>query len=431
MPSLIGEDLLVEILKRLLNKTLCRFLCVCKSWKTLISSTLFISLHKSFTCSSTPPNLKPYLRAYGNYYDLYLPCDINPLYFPFETQDDPEGENFTFIMVIHIVVCISYSFKSSFDSTVLWNPSIHKDVTLPWLPFTVDLETSKSEFLEEHEGVDLTECIDQNGSYLGAEAYQYELEFGGTEDDFVHRAEFESSVIGFGYDSSNNDFKVVRIWIPMQLIEPYCKSLLPTYEVYSSRVGTWKSANSEILKSCAFFDESYTSESGCFINGMIHWIIAPPDNYGVPPVVLMFDCESEEFKIVDLPREIFDLRNMEKTELMEYAGMLSVVADSRLNWQSTTFLEMWVMEEHGVATTWKKLYRFNSTCYGFKLCDTYDESFVDLAPYGPKQWTEFRRGYERYEAHDEKVCGHVYEESLFFMDDAEAKCYAEEEVVCI
>lgn len=107
-------------------------------------------------------------------------------------------------------MCISYSSDSLFDSTILWNPAIHRFVTLPCIPFPVDLTNAEDEYVD-----DMAEMHEEEDFVASRHDFDY------VRDDFLKEAKFKSSIIGFGYDTSNNDFKVVRIWIPNQIIESY------------------------------------------------------------------------------------------------------------------------------------------------------------------------------------------------------------------
>ncbi|KAL8162180.1 hypothetical protein V2J09_013669 [Rumex salicifolius] len=84
----LSEDLWLDIFKRLPVKTLYRFQCVCKKWKSIISSTFFIAFHHSFSSLTTPPNKKPYLRLNAgdvdqNSYSLHSNNTQQHLHFPF------------------------------------------------------------------------------------------------------------------------------------------------------------------------------------------------------------------------------------------------------------------------------------------------------------------------------------------------------------
>lgn len=215
-------------------------------------------LRNSFTHSSTPPKLKPYIQVgdnssyvmrVANRHDLILKRD---LHFPFRSSTKSGGGGIHFVDLIHGVVCVSYSSESGFDSTILWNPAIHKYVSLPRLPFSPNSEQDA----------------------------------------------FDASAIGFGFDASTNAFKVVRIW--MSGVE----SRLPnTYEVVHVALEGGGGIRSSVatapytVKRCRLYEDSRT---GCFVNGKIYWIVRLR-GHGTR-ALLMFDCKREYFRIVYLPQ---------------------------------------------------------------------------------------------------------------------------------
>lgn len=111
-------------------------------------------------------------------------------------------------------------------------------------------------------------------------------------------------------------------------------------------------------------------------------------------------------------------------ELLEYAGMLSVARLVDRDWSKR--VELWVMEEHGVGSSLKKLYRIIQDSYSFDHIHISRPSFEKLAPYGPEQWIKFDDSFERF---NQMLGGHVYEERMFLMDDAKAESYTEKEIV--
>lgn len=88
--------------------------------------------------------------------------------------------------------------------------------------------------------------------------------------------------VGFGYNAANKDFKVV-VFSPRNR----------WYHVISFQDEFWRHGS---LPDRIYWKYGVDASNSCFVNGNIHWI-----KYNA---LLVFDCESEEFKRMELPQEL-------------------------------------------------------------------------------------------------------------------------------
>lgn len=156
--------------------------------------------------------------------------------------------NPVFIDVINSIICLISSSGSSI-SIILWNPSIRKYVVIP------------------------------NSSEIS--------------DDLYTRLQNHRS-LGFGFDGSTDDFRVIRLWMLLQIQKPL------VYYAFSLKAGVWRRMSVDVtdfIRPC-----EVVSECSLYLNGVIHWIIV--SNINEEFYVLMFDCQGGEFKKIEAPARI-------------------------------------------------------------------------------------------------------------------------------
>ncbi|GFP87503.1 F-box/kelch-repeat protein at3g23880 [Phtheirospermum japonicum] len=137
--QLLPEDVIEDILSRLPVKSLLRFRCVCKHWKTLISSSrrfAFLHLKRSLSNPTMhsiiirqssydfndrlpsvyldPVNLAPLPAAISSHLDPYHPV-VNPI--------DPHKPARIFVGSINGLVCLRSTPEFEPDWIGIWNPS--------------------------------------------------------------------------------------------------------------------------------------------------------------------------------------------------------------------------------------------------------------------------------------------------------------------
>ncbi|CAL0319614.1 unnamed protein product [Lupinus luteus] len=227
----IQEDILVEILKHLPVKTLMQFRCVCKSWLRLITDPFFINTHLHFHTNSNriifPRKFEP-------------PLSISPDPYLNSTHklNLPYIKDFTFYYVkghCHGLLCLIID-----DGTiVLWNPSINQHTTLP-IP---------KKFKKTRE------------------------------------------VLGFGFDSSINDYKIIRA--PSFDCKCEVVGYRPCVEILTLTSNYWRKLADEVIPPY-FIDNNQQSVT---VNNAVYWLALGD----VSTVVLKFNLTEEKFAVVPNP----------------------------------------------------------------------------------------------------------------------------------
>ncbi|XP_030934675.1 F-box/kelch-repeat protein At3g23880-like isoform X1 [Quercus lobata] len=295
----LPEEIVLEILARLPVKSLLRFRCVCKTWYSYITSPNFISTH---------------LLCYNNHdggYVIHIHSQICTLASDrtFETISEVRFP-FTFqskysdlVGSCNGILCITDFVTSKSKDVYLWNPSIRKFKRLP-----------------------LT-CLNQTQVLNAAH--------------------------GFGYDSLNNDYKVVRIsWNRTKWIPP------PEVEVYSLSSDSWKRVVLEISWRPNVISYGLNGILAFpFVSGHLHWMIEMIEEGGgqerrCTSMILSFDVNSEKFKELPVPDEGGCIAKC----LTSYKEKLALVKFGHGAQPFSRLCSIWVMREYSVLDSWNKLH---------------------------------------------------------------------------
>lgn len=308
------QEIIVEIFQRLPLKSLVKCMCVCKPWKSLITDHTFISNH----LTRNPNNTSFFLHLghkseihHHHHHSLHHSNDLNnnvvPLKCPLlHTQ---------LVGTCNGLVCQAHYTPLNLANILIWNPSIHKYKVLPKPTkiFTVE---------------------DTN--------YKRYVIF-----------------IGFGFDSINNDFKVVRL----MTLDNKQQETTPKVEVYSLlsnswRIITFKSPPPKILIS---LHVKYRSQM--FVNGKIHWVVSKLSNDGeINNFVLSFDVSKEKFGELMLPQRLKINQPPSEVSILAGGDLLAVIHTSFSSLDCKSF-SIWVMKEYGVVESWSEVFHFDSARY--------------------------------------------------------------------
>ncbi|KAJ4826236.1 hypothetical protein Tsubulata_032293 [Turnera subulata] len=301
MSDNIPEDVIVSILSKLPAKSLMRFRCVSRSWDRLITSSAFINRHLSSTNRTNNLLLFIVSECIFDPYFLY-PGEHFPeicgeeLYCPFRSR---ETSSFGVKKVgsCRGVICLCDDTEGYFDRFTLWNPSIRRTVFVP----------------------EPTITFRSHGRHITSQ--------------------------GFGYDSSSNDYKLVRLVYSSSIDIDYGKEPLPPLvEVYSLKSGSWRMVPSDVKL-------NLDRNKGCaFMNGACHWLAHSWDLPG--DRILSFDMSSEVFGEILIPDCVHSSGSF--TDVADFGGYLTLVPSVLGNQ-----LPIWVMKQYGNVESWTKLFTIN------------------------------------------------------------------------
>uniref|UniRef100_A0A7N2MJ16 F-box domain-containing protein n=1 Tax=Quercus lobata TaxID=97700 RepID=A0A7N2MJ16_QUELO len=256
----LPDEIALEILARLPVKSLLRFRCVCKSWYSSIATPNFIYNNLLYCkCNDHNPGFfihmpkttcpmvsfrRPHSQICTVASDRTFET-TSEFRIPFSFQSGYPH----FVGSCNGILCITDFVTSKSKDVYLWNPSIRKFKRLP------------------------DTCLTQ----------------------------LRTVRLGFGYDSLNNDYKIVRI------SRTCAKPMLPLeVEVYSLSSNSWKRVGLGISwRSNAVFHKFNCTLTFPFVSGNLHWMIEMIEGGGqerlFTSIILSFDVNSEKFKELPLP----------------------------------------------------------------------------------------------------------------------------------
>jgi F-box interacting protein len=292
----LPEDLLTEILSKLPVKCLGRFKCVSKSWYALITNPNFITKHVTWANSHNPHRraILSHSNEWGYGYPLVatlsndtleLSGDVDLLQL-FQPQD---GEALFFFGACNGIICLASEILCEYEYLVLWNPATGESKMLPPINRPSDVP-----------------------------AYY--------------------SIVGFGFDSKTNDYKVVRILHYNSQYEVV---------VYSLSADSWRVIDSSLSPSYSIHLSRYPS----YVNGVDHWWASDTNDTGKVsrPFLLSFDMSTEVFQKVLLPP-------IEASLIEDFAVINDSVALILRRYDEFDYsFDIWVLNESGVERTWTKL----------------------------------------------------------------------------
>ncbi|KAG8476362.1 hypothetical protein CXB51_033248 [Gossypium anomalum] len=265
----LPQTTISDILSRLPVKSLTRFKSVSKDWAYLTSTPAFVSDH--LRRSSSDPSL--IVRCYNTQsgFDSVILLITDPtqnfacrhLAVPL---DEPLPLFPKIVGSIGGLVCLDVSpcYASDF---VLWNPGTKQ---FKHLPFPLIASTRS------------------NPIWL--------------------------VFVGFGFDSFNNDYKLVRI-VSFKRNDglPFVRA-----EVYSWKEGIWKE-----LEDTVCFDSAIIcggQDGVVVVDGSLNWVAIGLQRYADRKVVISFDMRREVFKTIPLPA----LTRIGNVKVMSYMGLLAI-----------------------------------------------------------------------------------------------------------
>ncbi|EYU39786.1 hypothetical protein ABFS82_06G173000 [Erythranthe guttata] len=277
----LPAEIIEEILLRLPVRSLLKFTSVSKSWRALISSNDFIKAHLEISRKDTN------FTRYG-VVSAYLPlshCSLPSLFSGLVT--DAVSVDFPFPISVATVcvrgtcnglVCIVISMKHIF----LWNPSTRKFKQLP----------------------------DATDDRLTMFVINY----------------------GFGYDESNDDYKVLVVFNGGRDGA--------IVKIYSCTTNSWKRIE-------AFEDGLPFNETGRFVSGNLHWSRRRVNESDSKWDIVSFDLASEICGNVAQPIYVDgDFAPW----FRPFGDCLCVFYD-----HPGIGVDVWVMKEYGVSESWAKI----------------------------------------------------------------------------
>ncbi|KAF3678231.1 putative F-box/kelch-repeat protein-like isoform X2 [Capsicum annuum] len=294
--SIIPDEIIIEILLRLPTKLLSRFMCVSKPWHKLISSPDFIKTHlKLISNDKEYSHHRVLLTGIGGNFNF---CSFPPLF---------NEEQCTELFPINSPIQKSYLLSRAVGSVdgliclfnqpreiIIWNPTISK---------SKELHNFRKDILSFDE--------------------RY----------------------GFGYDKSNDEYKVVFVDYCSSTDDEFSPSNMRTVvSIYSSRTDSLRTVHDQLQHIYL------VNDSGKFVNKKIYWVSSTEFNNHNVRSIISFDVADETWESMELP---FSGEDDSYFELGVMESNLALLYTSHLH---ATTSNLWILKHCGVDVSWTKLF---------------------------------------------------------------------------
>ncbi|KAK3411307.1 hypothetical protein EUGRSUZ_I00066, partial [Eucalyptus grandis] len=260
----LPHDVAVEILKRLPARSLLRFRCVCRSWRSAIDDPRFVTLHWSHSAHHASSRHLACLDcgddAVQNRCSLFpnAPLAQPPSPSQIEIPFVAPPNRYALVGSCNGLICVSESSSDGTERALyLWNL-----------------------FTRKHKAVQLPRPERRQPLSMGGARVAQ----------------------GFCFDAKSNDYRVVRVIRFVGDRHRRFRDRESRIEVYSLRADSWKTLNCEVPFLCH-------GNSAVFLNGNLHWCSfnGKWDGYGSKALFNIagevFDVSIALFNIAD---EVFD-----------------------------------------------------------------------------------------------------------------------------
>ncbi|XP_060188220.1 F-box protein At3g07870-like [Lycium barbarum] len=298
MSDYLPQELMIDIFTRLPVKSILRCTSLCKTWYSLLTSPVFISMHL---------NRKQDEHILIQYYsrnpdeEVYgLFCDDENLnqYAQFDLPFKRTSRYFNIVGSCNGLLCLADGHNCYRKHFYLWNPCIRKSVKLPTPIYT----------FKTHGTCDHTQ--------------------------------------GFGFDHVTNDYKVVRI-----VQTTYCL-LPPNVELYKLSTGVWKDISHGAL-SCQIF-----SSTPHYMNGASHWIAFKCGDEPTRSMIVLFDMHDETFSEMMLPSNLTSKVGQCDDMFLSMLDESLCLVDN--NYNESKPVDIWIMRDYGAPESWVKQFSISS-----------------------------------------------------------------------
>ncbi|KAL4628661.1 hypothetical protein ACB092_05G256300 [Castanea dentata] len=154
-------------------------------------------------------------------------------------------------------------------------------------------------------------------------------------------------LIRFGYDTRNDDYKVLRV---VQFLNREFD-----VKMYSLKSKSWKNIKEQWPKK-----EWTVSSKSVSVNGALHWLVA--ENKQGPVMILAFDLANEKFRDFATPRQppTYGVEGFLEPYLEGFLEACLEVLNGKLCFMVNLDKkenDVWLMEEYGEGSSWTRVYK--------------------------------------------------------------------------
>ena len=156
--------------------------------------------------------------------------------------------------------------------------------------------------------------------------------------------------VGFGFDSTSNDFKVVRLLNVQSRSASNLLHISQEAEVYSVSSGSWRQLDPQVAR--VPYGIHTQSRATMYLDGNFFWCATPlPLDNNEDEKIVRFDFASEVFKSTSFP----DASVIGETALTALNGSIAMLVYPFGKEVEMLCFDIWVLLEFGVRESWTKL----------------------------------------------------------------------------
>ncbi|XP_058006574.1 F-box/kelch-repeat protein At3g06240-like [Hevea brasiliensis] len=152
--------------------------------------------------------------------------------------------------------------------------------------------------------------------------------------------------LGFGFDSTTDDYKLVRVVYLKDSTLNY-NEFPPLVEIYSLRSRGWRKVDNNLKY---VMREGSTS---AFLNGACHWVATKED--GISEVIVSFALGEEVFGEMEVPDCL--VKKYIFMDIAAFDGSLLLVLFMKFTTERC--FSVWMMKKYGVPGSWTKLFNIS------------------------------------------------------------------------
>ncbi|CAL1396323.1 unnamed protein product [Linum trigynum] len=305
MKDQIPGDLITDILRMLpLSACIARFRCVSKLWRDLLCDPSFIQQNLSSSRSDDIIMLTNVDGEPSTVYSLLFPDTLEPLHHQQLLPFNPDRHHHPIVQVAGccngLFCIIDDKCENEGHDVILWNPATSETKVLPPSPFF-----------------------------------------------YPH---LFINAVGFGFDSEQNDFKIVR-----QLMNPLLRWWSCVLEVYSLKNNCWRKLDDD--NAGGYHPQLPFWQISQFHRGKLYWRQSSKDVGGRGTLVFdSFDLVSQSFERVEVPHPSAKLGFYVSGYSFKEDSMLVVfpIYDHMLG--ADTSWEIWILLKCWRSESWIKLF---------------------------------------------------------------------------
>ncbi|KAK3411381.1 hypothetical protein EUGRSUZ_I00146 [Eucalyptus grandis] len=323
----LPRDVVVDILKWLLVRSLLRFRCICQSWRSTIEDPCFVALHLNHPTLNTS---NQYLASLERSGPLWRPCSLfsnDSIILPRKSQFDillaTPSNSYTLVGSCNGLICFKEG-PGYFDS---W--SIHIWIRFFLINKLFILIIFYNLFTKKHKAV----------PRFGLHS--------------IFLSMYTALAIGFGFHAMSNDHKILMILHSFDDNRQYLETRV---QIYSLSIDSWRSLECEVPTFCS-------NAPSVFLNGNLHWFLSKRNERYVSIVLL--DVADEVFGEMVPRKEFLHSVSVSSQVVLSVLNDLLVVCtihgEVLGHPQPLSICSVWVIREYGKPQSWTELYSFETS----------------------------------------------------------------------